>query len=231
MISPDDVRNLNNGQLKNLQAQVSQEMKKRKRLSQTINRTPPKDDGPIDMEAFSINSSEVRSLPFLSKSVSKRSPYFKALICQDWSDLYPRDTDFGPYYVYAHVQPFGHKFSQKKEFGGDFQGMPFYIGKGVGDRAFNLKRNEGHGVRLRKLLRDGFLPDDIVHIAFDGLSEQKAFEIEAKLIYFFGGMFDRERRNGLLVNLDIPKVPMFPEEMVKEKTHNRSKSNKRELLL
>lgn len=189
------------------------ELNRRKRLQKSIrrknNHPPPLSSLPKNIEAFSLNSSELRAIPAISKKIGARTQYLMPLLCQDWSFLYPRSSEFGDFYVYAHVQPYGPKFSVLREFGGDFGGMPFYIGKGKGRRAYNLKRNEGHGVRLRKLLNDGFSPDDIVHIAFDGLSEGRALEIEAKLIYFFGTVFQKDRKNTFLVNLDVPKTPDF----------------------
>lgn len=37
--------------------------------------------------------------------------------------------------------------------------------------------------------------------------ENEAFELESKLIFFFGLIIDNRRRNGVLVNLDKPKTP------------------------
>lgn len=129
------------------------------------------------------------------------------LMAQDWSHLFAGD-DEPKYYVYAHVYPFmkTNDFCNDGDFKMALPGMPFYIGKGCGDRAWDLKRNEGHGVELRQLLANGNTPEQIVCVIKDGISERAALEIESKLIYFFGTKFERDRR-GLLVNLDIPKRP------------------------
>ena len=42
------------------------------------------------------------------------------LLNQNWSCTYPRDTDSGEYYVYAHVDPSG-KFSVADIIGGDLE--------------------------------------------------------------------------------------------------------------
>jgi hypothetical protein len=146
----------------------------------------------------------------LSKLINKKSKIkdrhrlaeFEGLLLQDWSEFYPSCNSDNIYYVYAHVDPNNNGF---KLLNHEMQGIPFYIGKGCGDRAYDLKRNEGHGVKLRNLLNMGKTQSDIVYIFQDGLSESKAFEIEAKLIYFFGTQFNSS--NGCLVNLTLPKTP------------------------
>ena len=122
---------------------------------------------------------------------------------QDWSDVYPECGGDRKFYVYAHIDP----MSKTKLSIGDFHfsGVPFYIGKGTGSRAWDLKRNEGHGAELRRLKKCGVQPESIVYIVKDGLTEREAFCLEAKLIYFFGTRFSNEK-NGVLVNLEIPKV-------------------------
>jgi hypothetical protein len=130
------------------------------------------------------------------------------LMAQDWSHLFPDGDGEPKYYVYAHVYPFmkPKDFRHDGAFKMDLPGMPFYVGKGCGERAWDLKRNEGHGVELRQLLSRGNTPEQIVHVVRDKLSERAALEIESKLIYFFGTKFERDRR-GLLVNLEIPRRP------------------------
>ncbi len=127
---------------------------------------------------------------------------------QDWSNLFLGGDDKPKYYVYAHIYPFvkSNDFRNNGVFRLDLPGTPFYIGKGCGVRAYDLKRNEGHGVELRQLVSNGCTSDQIVCIIQDGLTESAALEMESKLIYFFGTKFERDRR-GLLVNLDIPKRP------------------------
>lgn len=127
------------------------------------------------------------------------------MIAADWSSVYPECDGEAKFYVYAHVYPYGNHIKHDGKFKLNLPGMPFYIGKGVGDRAWDLKRNEGHGVALRELRARGFGKEKIVHLLAEGLTESKAFEIEAKLISFFGTKFQSERK-GVLLNLDMPKT-------------------------
>jgi hypothetical protein len=170
------------------------------------------------------NSGGLYSVRNIKSTPSAKQPYYSALIEQDWSLLYPRESNCGRFYVYAHVDPSQPRFEAKPGLGGDFCGRPFYIGKGCDERAFNLKRNQGHGKKLKQLLTDGWDASDIVHIIFDGLDEQKAYELEAKLIYFFGSIYQKGRKKAFLYNLDLPKVPEFKGEMKKH-------LNKRELAI
>lgn len=143
------------------------------------------------------------------KSYRDRFHELDSLIKDDWSVLFPGGCEERRFYVYAHVDP--RKKHIKKEIG-DFQlftkGMPFYIGKGTGRRGWQLNRNEGHGVQLRQLKSDGIADSEIVEIIRDNLSESEAFELESKLIYFFGTKFETERK-GILVNLDFPARPSW----------------------
>lgn len=133
---------------------------------------------------------------------SHRKLELERLLSEDWSEIYPDNGSEKQYYVYAHVEPTKRGY---KAGGIDFGGLPFYIGKGIGKRAFDLKRNEGHGAELRRLLNVGKKASDIVSIVKEGLSESEALCLEAKLIYFFGTRFDNDK-NGVLVNLDKPQT-------------------------
>lgn len=165
------------------------------------------------------------SLRNIDAKVSSREKYFKSLMRQDWSNEYQCDSPDGDYYVYCHVNPNKRIFNMHENFGGNYGGEPFYIGKGVGGRAYDLKRNQGHGKMIRQLLSGGWDKDDVVHIAFSSLSENKAYEIEAKLIYFFGTIYEKPRKQGILYNLDIPKTPEFKGIMEKIPTR-KSAENK-----
>lgn len=132
--------------------------------------------------------------------------YLGQLLEQDWSHLFSGDPE-RKYYVYLHVSPntksirFIHEKCRIKS-----NGLPFYVGKGCGNRAYDLNRNQGHGVILSQLQNKGYTGIEIVHIVKDKLTEAEAFELESKLIYFFGTRYEKGRK-GMLVNLDIPLKP------------------------
>ena len=157
---------------------------------------------------LNTNSNNLLSLRNTKGSYIDRLRYFEYLMLQDWSHIYPRETEEGKYYVYVHVNPSSRVFVTSELYGGNYGGQPFYVGKGSGDRAYNLKRNQGHGKAIKQCISSGWCGDDIVKIVVSGLSENKALEIESKLIYFFGTVYEKERE-GILYNLDIPKVPDF----------------------
>lgn len=161
------------------------------------------------------NSSGLFSIPgHRTKKHASVGVYLPALLSQDWTHLYSGGDPEKKYYVYCHVNPCHSVFVARKDAGGNYGGEPFYVGKGTGNRAFDLKRNQGHGKKIDELLRYGIPPERIVRIVFDGLTEAKAFEIEAKLIYFFGTIYDRAtKKMGILYNLEVPKVPAFASTM------------------
>lgn len=128
------------------------------------------------------------------------------LMDEDWSTVYPRSGGDACFYVYAHVAPGPVRVQCGGRLALDWCGLPFYIGKGAGQRAWDLNRNEGHGQELRQLKARGIKPEQIVHVIKGGLTEAEALEMEAKFIHFFGTRFQQHRR-GLLVNLTVPARP------------------------
>lgn len=105
------------------------------------------------------------------------------------------------YYVYAHCDS-SKKLALKKEGKTTFamtlgmEYLPFYIGKGTGNRAFELNRNETHRKYRQKL--NTFNTDVKVQIIKDNLTEKQALMYESKLIDIFGLI----TTGGYLVNLD-----------------------------
>lgn len=146
-----------------------------------------------------------------STSPNTLAIFMDSLMAQDWSDIYPESGGESKFYVYAHIDPREPSFSAKPCHGGNWGGLPFYIGKGCGNRAYDLKRNEGHGRRLRILREEGFGPEHIVKIIYSGLTSSKALEVEAKLIHLFGISYDKMKKakRSCLLNLDEPEVPKF----------------------
>ena len=124
---------------------------------------------------MALRQSQMRSAP------GGRLKYLNSLLSQDWSDLF-QDGDPRPrYYVYAHIDPEGSHVSMHKNIGGPCPRMPFYIGKGTGTRAYDLNRNQGHGLKLKQLKEEGIEAARIVHMIKRDMTEDAALELEAKL--------------------------------------------------
>lgn len=158
------------------------------------------------------NSSNLLAVRGIEHSAKTRKHYLEALLKQDWSHIFSGGDTDEKYYVYVHVDPNEHIFIATPDAGGNYGGQPFYVGKGCGKRAFDLKRNQGHGKRIKAVLDNGYVDTDIAKIIFANLSEAKAYEIEAKLIYFFGTVYELNR-DGWLYNLEQPRLPMFGGDM------------------
>lgn len=74
--------------------------------------------------------------------------------------------------------------------------LPFYVGKGTGDRCLDLNRNGTHRKVCQKLTKIGKAPE-VMKVGED-LSEAEALALESKLIDIFGLI----HVGGLLTNLD-----------------------------
>lgn len=155
-----------------------------------------------------------------------RIRFIPHILKQDWLGLFSSTDTDRKYYVYAHCDPESKFILLPKEIGGTSR-YPFYIGKGTKDRAYNLKRNEGHGVKLRSLITKGFENKDIVKIIKDNLTEVEALELESKLIYFFGTIFEKDK-HGILVNLDIPAAPRFSDFIVLPSLYKERKNQRKQ---
>lgn len=123
-------------------------------------------------------------------------------ISQIYSDIVLDEEE--KYYVYAHCNP-SWKIALKKEGKSTFaatlgvSNMPFYIGKGTGNRAYELNRNEAHR-KVRNKIKTINPENEIdVVIIRDNLTEKEALMCESKLIDIFGV---QSVSGGLLVNLD-----------------------------
>lgn len=137
-----------------------------------------------------------------------RRALFVELMEADWSDLFVGGSEERCFYVYVHYDPYDDSEIRLRHGGCEIniKGRPFYVGKGTGDRAYCLKRNDGHGAILRQLRSKGAGPSDVVQIVAGDLSEREALELESKLCYFFGSRYDG-REPGLLVNVTVPPRP------------------------
>lgn len=152
---------------------------------------------------------QLLAIPHLHLSACARAKYLDPLLRQDWSDLFSGGDEERRYCVYAHIDPRKTRFAASPQAGGDYRGIPIYIGKGTIDRAFDLRRNQGHGRVLQEILAAGFSSADIVKVIMRDMTEAKAFEMESKLIYFFGTIYEKARKRGTLTNLEIPRRPEF----------------------
>lgn len=142
----------------------------------------------------------------------ERLHYLPCLLAQEWTALFVGADNTTPcFYVYAHLDPRGKPVAlpglQKT-----LNGKPFYIGKGSGRRAWDLKRNQGHAKRIATLRTKGHTGGALVQILAEPLTEREAFVLEAKLIYFFGSIYE-EQTQGCLVNLADHARPTFTESM------------------
>lgn len=122
------------------------------------------------------------------------------------TDISPIYGDLGlnaerKFYVYAHLDT-SRKIAIEKNANTTFAatlGMdyfPFYVGKGAGDRCFDILRNETHRKMVQKL---NILDKQVKVIKIrEGLTESEALQLESKLIDIFGLIVYR----GMLCNLD-----------------------------
>lgn len=105
------------------------------------------------------------------------------------------------FYVYVHCDPF---FKLKADTNGKIafastlgiESLPFYVGKGEGNRAYDLNRNESHRKKRQFIEQTGKQVQ--VLILKDNLTEVEALMLESKLIDIFG----LKSYGGWLVNLD-----------------------------
>lgn len=214
-----DLSEISTEKLKDIFSKISFELKKRqssvivdiaaKKYSiKSANRF--ENDGGLTEDVFIFNSSNILSMPVNKRETfDEKRVYLRCILAQDWSFLFQNYEDESKnFYVYAHLDPRNKSFACKEINVLPCNGMPFYIGKGTGNRAYDLKRNQGHGKAISTLLNIGFDQNEIVRILFDGISERSSMEIESKLIYFFGTIYE-EGRKGILLNLDISKRPVF----------------------
>ena len=89
--------------------------------------------------------------------------------------------------------------------------MPFYIGQGAGNRAFELDRNDSHR-KVRQKIKT-FDKDVEVKIILDKLTEKESLMYESKLIDIFG----LTSFKGRLVNLNEGHNSKLRRELYAEK--------------
>lgn len=132
-------------------------------------------------------------------------PILEDLYSTDMSPLNNNLDNNKIYYVYAHCNPLNklnvvgdlrHAFLASKF--NNITHIPFYIGKGIGNRCFDLNRNDSHRKIRHKILKSD-QDIKVVKLA-ENLSEIDALSIEGKLIDILG--LRAYTRDGMLCNLD-----------------------------
>lgn len=215
-----DFRNTPTHELRDFIFKISQELNYRKlrdreaKLAPKIHSFPPIDIptnytiAEYNEIAFNYNSDNLMALP-LNYDLSDRVLHLPSLMRQDWSFLYSKDEHKTEkkFYVYAHINPKGRAFMDGGF--GFFGGAPFYIGKGTARRSHCFKRNAEHSEYLNQLMWSGCKKEELVTVLYKDLTEAKALELEAKLVYFFGARYDNTRINTSLVNIDLPIIPKY----------------------
>lgn len=149
------------------------------------------------------------------------------MVNDEWNKIYEEMDKTPKYYVYIHSDISMPCIWCNTNFGRySFNGTPFYIGKGVGDRINDLScRSKFHVEKYKKikLLNEKQINQSIYKVA-ENLTEKQALILESKLITFFGcvnQISNKEihftgRKGGLLINRDSTKVPNWVFEVSKK---------------
>jgi len=134
------------------------------------------------------------------------SKYNSNTILPALEEMYKVDNcTVGNYYIYAHCNPLKplsvttnlkHLFLATKFPSIKYE--PFYVGKGTGNRAYDLSRNDSHRKIRSNILK--YKKDIDVCILDNYLSEDTALAKESKLIDILGLI--SLSKHGLLTNLD-----------------------------
>ena len=99
----------------------------------------------LSLRAFSIDVSKKHLKTGHLWHKNGRLNGLSDLLADDWSGIYPDAGGDENFYVYAHINPTKKKLKYPAPDQLNISGLPFYIGKGCGGRAWDLNRNEGHG--------------------------------------------------------------------------------------
>ena len=195
-------------QLREIAKVISAEIKKRKKESKKHDARTEQiyTFDPVVQKKKGI----IPSIPDVAKMKNKMA-YMESVLGQDWDYLFDDyKNENNKFYVYIHKDP-RVKMPHNKVIT-KMQGyVPFYVGKGTGDRFKDLKRNQGHGKRIKEIINAGFPGDTIPVKIITDIGEKDALVFESKLIYLFKTLY--ESRHGILVNLDIGRRPLFDSEL------------------
>lgn len=163
---------------------ITQLQKRRKKLLE--------DNGskPLTFAASRYNAEHI--IPFLEKMYDAPCDYIES------------ENSNANFYVYVHCdprKPLNAKANIKHLFLASRFGLkyePFYVGKGTGNRAYDLTRNDSHR-KVRSLIRKQN-KDIVVSVIDRQLSEAAALHKESALMDILG--LRSVLQSGLLVNLD-----------------------------
>jgi hypothetical protein len=188
---------------------------------------PSREYEEVIQDFIQFNSERLLALPAAERrhTFRDRIRYLPCLLAQNWKYLFPTVNKApGDCYVYAHVDP-RQRPTALHALSVQLPGSPFYIGKGSGARAWDLKRNQGHGKIIKQIRDEGFPDSSIVQVIAENLSERDALMLEAKLIYLLGSIYD-ETINGCLLNLADHIKPQFIQGMAKLPARNTFNARK-----
>ena len=173
------------------------------------------------------------SAKFNSKNKQKIDFNLEGYLNEDWNSLFLGDFDEKKdYYVYFHVDPRIKRFSY---FELKNKGIPFYVGKGKGGRAYSKKRSKPHLQAINNIINEGYSINDIVFIHKEGLSEKDALILESKIINFLGCRselpkalkpFINGRKQGMLINTDTSARPEWIGQLINEISYTPEKSRR-----
>jgi len=171
-----------------------------------------------------VPSKQLIPIPAQKVRFAQRIKYIRHILNQKWGFLFDdiKTSEERIFYVYAHVDPSIKLFDLSTDL--NIVGFPFYIGKGTGERAWDLSRNQGHGAKIREVVLKGFSSQRIVNIVRPNLTEAEAYELEAKLIYIFQTVYE-DQVNGVLFNIDKERRPKFIESTEAERVVLKRRSS------
>jgi hypothetical protein len=151
------------------------------------------------------------------------------MINNDWDVLYKELDTKRDYYVYIHSDISMQSMYVKTSLGNYFfNGVPFYVGKGIGNRLNELSgRGKFHIEKYKKIM--GLEEKDrqrAIYKIAENLTEREALILESKLITYFGcvnqinpkELHFTGRNGGLLINRDPTNVPKWVFEINKKIT-------------
>ena len=177
MLRDVNLRELPNNVLEALRSAITGELQRRKRFKELEKRQA---QAAVHEERTKEAVKEHWRIPAsfpryaVQTSYKDRRTYLPRLLAQDWSSLFPTsDVTVREHYVYIHYDP-RSKPIELKAMKVLLMGKPFYIGKGSGQRAWDLRRNQGHGKRIKYLRQLGYSDETMVQIICEGLTEQEA---------------------------------------------------------